>query len=311
MSTTHVDAFLEYLTAARGVSPRTAEAYAKDVVQLVDYLAEVWGEARAGDFDKVTYPLLRRYLARLHQARYARRSMARKLSALRSFFGFLVARGLVEHNPAALLRSPKQTHDLPEYLYTREMELLLAEPDVSEPLGQRDRALLEFFYATGCRRAEVVGLDLDRLDLQECSARVIGKRDKERLVLFGEPCREALVAYLEGARPLLLNNARQPFAETAVFISRLGRRLSVGTVNQIVEKYVLRVGVSHHITPHKLRHTFATHLLDAGADLRTIQELLGHVDLTSTEIYTHVSTAGLQRVYGAAHPLATGRDEAP
>lgn len=309
MSLYQVDAFLEYLTAVRGISPRTAEAYATDVLQFVDYLAEVWGEEQAGNFARVNYPLLRSYLARLYQARYNRLSMARKLSSLRTFFGFLQARQLVEHNPAALLRSPKKNEQLPEFLYSREMEMLLAEPDISTPLGLRDRALLEFFYATGCRRAEVVGLNLDQLDTHDCQARVIGKRDKERLVLFGEPCRDALNAYLEGARPVLMARAKDPGGEKAVFVSRLGRRFGLGTINQIVEKYVMRVGVSHHITPHKLRHTFATHLLDAGADLRTIQELLGHVDLTSTEIYTHTTTAGLKRAYQAAHPLAQATDE--
>jgi integrase/recombinase XerC len=308
LSSAYVDAYLEYLTAARGVSPKTAEAYAQDAVQFTNFLAQTLGEERAADFAGVDYPLVRRYLASLHQSHYQRRSMARKLSSLRSFFGYLVARGLLEHNPATLVRSPKLEKNLPEFLYSREVELLLSEPDVTTPLGCRDRAILEFFYATGCRRAELVGLSLDQLDLDQGTARVIGKRDKERLVFFGEPCREALTAYLGGPREALLGNAEKPFGERAVFLSRQGRRLSPGSVNKLVEKYVMKVGVSHHITPHKLRHTFATHLLDAGADLRTIQELLGHVDLSSTEIYTHVSTAGLRQVYAAAHPLAHKRN---
>ena len=308
MSEAYVDAFLEHLVNARGVSPSTAEAYAHDAVQFMSYLAEVWGGDRAADFEAVTYPVIRRYLAWLHQAQYSRRSMARKLSSLRSLFGFLVARGLLKANPAALVRSPKLEKSLPEFLYSGEMELLLAAPDTETTLGVRDRAILEFLYATGCRRAELVGLDLERLDLEARAARVIGKRDKERIVYFGEPCRQALETYLSRPREELLGHARKPFEERAVFVSRLGRRLSPATVNQIVEKYVLRVGASHHITPHKLRHTFATHMLDAGADLRTIQELLGHESLSSTEIYTHVSTAGLKETYRTAHPLATGDD---
>ena len=322
MSAAYIDAFLEHLTQARGMSPKTAEAYAHDAVQFMDYLADVWGPERAADFPSVTYNLLRRYLASLHQQRYQRRSMARKLSSLRSFFGYLAARGLIEHNPAALIRSPKLDKSLPEFLYSREMEALLAEPDVTTAQGARDRAILEFLYATGCRRAELVGLDLAALDLDECSARVIGKRDKERIVYFGEPCQEAFVAYLGGPREELLS--RRPAGppagtngdgggpahlrdEPAVFLNRFGGRLGTRSINSLVEKYVLRVGASHHITPHKLRHTFATHMLDAGADLRTIQELLGHESLTSTEIYTHVSSAQLKRVYDGAHPLM-GRD---
>ena len=304
MSAAYVDAFLEYLTDARGVSPRTAEAYAHDAVQFMDYLASAWGEDRAADFGQVTYNLMRRYLASLYQQKFQRRSMSRKLSALRSFFGFLVGRGLIEHNPAALVRAQKLEKSLPQFLYSREMELLLAEPDVETDLGARDRAILEFMYATGCRRAELIGLDLDRLDLGSLQARVIGKRDKERVVYFGEPCRDALRHYLDGAREKLLGNAEKPFGLRAVFLSRQGHRISPTAVNKLVEKYVLRVGASHHITPHKLRHTFATHMLDAGADLRTIQELLGHESLVSTEVYTHVSTAGLKKAYAAAHPLA-------
>lgn len=304
MSAAYIDAFLEHLVNARGVSPKTAEAYAHDAVQFMDYLGSLWGEEHAAEFGKVNYSLLRRYLAHLYQSHYERRSMSRKLSSLRSFFGYLVGRGLIEHNPAALIRAPKLEKNLPEFLYSRELELLLAEPNLETTLGVRDRAILEFMYATGCRRAEVIGLDVARLNLTELSARVIGKRDKERIVYFGEPCRTALENYLHGAREDLLQNAEKPFEQTAVFLSRFGLRMSPGTLNNLVEKYVLRVGASHHITPHKLRHTFATHMLDAGADLRTIQELLGHESLTSTEIYTHVSTAGLKRVYTAAHPLA-------
>lgn len=303
MSAAYIDAFLDHLVKARGVSLKTAEAYAHDAVQFMSYLGELWGEEHAAEFGKVTYSLLRRYLAHLYQGHYERRSMSRKLSSLRSFYGYLVGRGLIDHNPAALIRAPKLEKNLPEFLYSREMQLLLAEPDLESTLGVRDRAMLEFMYATGCRRAEVIGLQLGRLDLAQLCARVIGKRDKERLVYFGDPCREALESYLHGAREELLQQAATPHEETAVFLSRFGRQMSPGSVNKLLEKYVLRVGASHHITPHKLRHTFATHMLDAGADLRTIQELLGHESLTSTEIYTHVSTAGLKRVYGAAHPL--------
>ena len=198
MSAAHVDAYLEYLTSGRGLSPATAQAYAVDVVQFMDYLAEIWGEQRAADFTSVTYPIIRHYMARLYNSGYQRRSMSRKLSAIRSFFAYLVSRELVSHNPASLVRSPKRDTNLPEFLYDREVTLLLDEPDINTPLGARDRALLEFFYATGCRRAEVVALDLAQVNLEKRRARVIGKRDREREVYFGEPCRDALRHYLEG-----------------------------------------------------------------------------------------------------------------
>jgi len=303
MSAAYIDAYLEYLTNARAVSPRTAEAYAQDAVQFMNFLAEMWGEARAADFGAVTYSLLRHYLAKLHQQHYQRRSIARKLSALRSFFGYLAARGFIAHNPAALLRSPKLEKGLPEFLYPAEIEALLSEPDATTALGARDRAILEFLYATGCRRAELIGLDLDRLDLPSRTARLMGKRNKERIVYFGEPCRQALEAYIHGPREELLAKAHRLKNQPAVFLNRFGGRLSPKAVNDIVEKYILRAGASRRITPHKIRHTFATHMLDAGADLRTIQELLGHESLTSTEIYTHVSASTLKRIYEKAHPL--------
>jgi integrase/recombinase XerC len=229
--------------------------------------------------------------------------VARKLAALRSFFRFLVQEGVVEHNPAAVASTPKQDRRLPNYLYEQEVAALMEAPDTGTPLGQRDRAMLEVLYATGVRVSELVGMDLGDLDLEGREIRVVGKGDRERIVLLGDSAVAALQRYLAEGRPRLLPEAA-PGGELAVFLNNGGGRLSVRGVQQRLQKYVLEAGASQRITPHALRHTFATHLLDAGADLRSIQMLLGHRNLGTVETYTHVTTERMKEVYRAAHPLA-------
>ena len=303
MSTAWQDAFLRYLTDVRGVSMATAEAYSADVNQFTDFLAEKWGAEREGDWAAVDYRTVRAFLGHLSRMRYSKTTVARKLAALRSFFRYLLQEGAVEHNPAAAVRTPKQDHRLPEYMYPAEVEALINTPDTSEPLGQRDRAILEVLYATGVRVSELVGMDLDDVDLDSKQIRVIGKGDRERVVLMGERAASALVDYISGARRQLLGASPDPDRQ-AVFVSRQGGRLSVRAVQQRVHKHVLECAQSGRITPHALRHTFATHMLDGGADLRSIQMLLGHRNLGTVETYTHVTTDRMKKVYQAAHPLA-------
>jgi len=312
MSAAYIDAFIEYLRNSRQVSSHTAEAYAHDAVQFMDFLAAIWGEEKSGDFASVDYRVIRDYIAHLHQQKYEKRSVARKLTALRSFFRFLVAEELAGANPAALARLPKQDSVLPEFLYRQEMEALMAAPDASTALGCRDRAILEILYASGMRRSELVGVRVADIDLAQRQIRVLGKGNKQREVLFGEPAAEALRDYLEWARPELLRNRRDGGAEDACFLSKSGRPLDASYIYNLVHKYVMVAGVSSGISPHALRHSFATHMLDGGADLRTIQELLGHASLRSTEIYTHVTTRRMKEVYAETHPLSKGgrpRDE--
>lgn len=297
------DAFLRYLTDVRGLSAATAEAYAVDVNQFVDYLAQTWGEVRAQDWGAVDYRTVRGFLGHLARMRYSKTSVARKLAALRSFFRYLLQEGAVDHNPAAVAPTPKQERRLPEYMYPAEVEALINTPDASTPLGQRDRAILEVLYATGVRVGELVAMNLRDLDLDQRQIRVVGKGNRERVVLMGQRAATALMAYLAGARPRLLEAAANPDRE-ALFVNQGGRRLSVRAVQQRVHKYVLQCAQSRRITPHALRHTFATHMLDGGADLRTIQMLLGHRNLGTVETYTHVTTDHMKRIYHAAHPLA-------
>ena len=308
-----VDAFLQYLVSVRGVSPLTAEAYAHSLNEFCDFLAATWGPQRAYDFPAVDYPVVRKYVAHLTRQKFAKASINAKLCGLRAFFRHLVREGVLQHNPAIGV-SPKRDKTLPEVLYEHEVEDLLAAPDDSTPDGQRDRAILELLYASGMRRSELLSLNVAQIDTVQQQVRVIGKRNKERIVFFGEPAAKALRRYVELGREQLLRGrtlglkpvgaSSPPADEPALFLSSRGRRLSASTLAAIVQKHVIASGVGHRATPHTLRHSFATHLLDNGADLRTIQELLGHESLATTEIYTHVTTARLKEAYMGAHPLA-------
>lgn len=298
-----LDGFLRYCTDVRRLSTNTAEAYSRDVLQFAEFLSQEWGEDRAYDWASVDYRTIRRFLAHLSRQKYGRSSIGRKLSALRSFFRYLLNEDVVTHNPAAVAPTPKREQKLPEYLYQDEMEQLLSTPDESTPLGQRDRAILELLYATGVRVSELVAMDVEDLEFSEQQIRVVGKGNRERVVLMGERAIAAVRRYIADGREKLLREAQSP-DEAALFLNSNGGRLSVRGVQQRVNKHVLDSAASSRITPHALRHTFATHLLDGGADLRSIQALLGHKSLGTVGIYTHVTTARMKEAYNAAHPLA-------
>ncbi|MGC9317585.1 MAG: tyrosine recombinase XerC [Armatimonadota bacterium] len=297
------DGFLRYLTDVRQLAPATAEAYSRDVIQFVDFLSAEWGEERAYDWASVDYRTVRRFLADLARRRYSKSTMARKLAALRSFFRYLLQEDVVSQNPAAVAPTPKQDRHLPEHLYQDEIGQLLRAPDETTPLGQRDRAILEVLYATGVRVGELVAMDLDDLDLSRRQVRVVGKGNRERIVLMGERAAQALRRYMAEGRKQLLRKADSP-DQGALFVSSRGGRLSVRAVQKRVDRYVLETAGSSRITPHALRHSFATHMLDGGADLRSIQALLGHKSLSTVGIYTHLTTERMKQVYSAAHPLA-------
>jgi len=308
MSHQHLDAFLSYLTNVRACSVRTGESYSRAVQQFADYLGAMWGEAHAFDWERVDYATMRRYLAHLARAKYAPTTIAARLAALKAFFRFLAREGVVKLNVAGLARPPKKPKRLPTVLDRLEVEGLLGAPDPGVPLGLRDRAILELLYASGARVAEVCGLDVGDVDLSGRTARVLGKRNKQRTVLFGEPCRRALRTYLESARPALVAANLRGANERALFLGKRGRRLQTGAVRALVHKHVLRAATGQPATPHSFRHTFATHLLDNGADLRSVQELLGHESLSSTQVYTHVSLKHLRESYQRAHPLSAERN---
>jgi len=301
---TWLDNYLDYLASIRRASPLTVKSYTED---LLGFLRFVEGRGHA-DWTAVTALDIRRYLAEQMGAGAARATVARKLSSLRGLFRFLLARRLREDDPTLGLRAPKLPERLPRYLEEDELIDLLRAPDPATPPGLRDRAILETLYASGMRVSELVALntgDLARADPTTglCALRVIGKGRKERVVLFGEEAVSAVQAYLAGGRPALLTGAKTP-DDGALFLNRLGTRLTGRSVARMLHKYVMLTSARRGISPHALRHTFATHLVNNGADLRTVQQLLGHVSLATTEVYTHVSSQRLRDVYARAHPRA-------
>ncbi len=307
MAAIDIDNFLTYLQSVRRLSDSTLRAYSHDIHQFAEFLAGALGEGGAFKWRAVDYPLIRRYLSYLQQSQYARKSVARKLSSLRAFFRYLEREGHVQSNPAAAASTPKAPRRLPRFLYDDEVKAFLEAPELDTPFGQRDRAMLETLYASGMRVGELVGLGVFDVDLTAHEVRVIGKGDKERIVLIGRPCASALRKYMEDGRDALLTEARsrgRKTADDALFLNKWGGRLTARSVRRLFNKHLLTASLQLDVSPHVLRHTFATHLLDRGADLRTVQELLGHASLASTQIYTHVTLAQLRREYQAGHPLA-------
>jgi tyrosine recombinase XerC len=295
--------FLDYLRLNRNVSPHTVAAYQADLTQFMTYARET-REGRPVDPRSIDVALLRGYLAELHRLGQARTSVARKISALRAFTKYLRREGRLDTDPAAALVAPKREQTVPAHLTVPEMTRLLESPDATTPLGRRDRAILELFYASGLRLRELVGLDLQDVDLSQRVVRVMGKGRKERLVPFNGSTASALRAWYADRGVVLRARGQGVVAGDAVFLNARGGRLSARSVQALVGRYVTGCSARFGITPHALRHSFATHLLQRGADLRAIQELLGHVRLSTTQRYTHVNLAQLQEVYRQAHPRA-------
>ncbi|MBN2217849.1 MAG: tyrosine recombinase XerC [Pirellulales bacterium] len=295
--------FLQYLRVERNASELTLKSYGEDLEALVEYLAECHG----GDLPspgQITVLDLRGYVAAMHDAGYAKATIARRLASMRSFFRFGQRESWTKTNPAKPLRNPRRSRSLPHVLSAEELGRLLQSPDPSQPRGLRDRAILETCYAAGLRVSEVVGLCDGDLDFAGGLLRVRGKGRRERLAPIGTYAANALKRWL-AVRKL---HPREPAGPAApVFVNRFGRRLNVRSVGRMLEKYLRETGLDRRTTPHSLRHSFATHLLDRGADIRSVQELLGHKSLVTTQIYTHVSTAGLREAYKKAHPRA-GRE---
>ena len=291
--------FLRYLAVERNASELTIKSYREDLIDLANYLIDQLG---AGTTAKVVTPRdLRGYVAALHEAGYARTSISRKLASLRSFYRFAQRQQLCDSNPAKPLRNPRAQRKLPHFLSTAELGQLLDAPLTGTALGLRDRAILETMYSAGLRVSEVVGLNDGDLDMQEGIAVVRGKGRKERLAPLGKFAIEALKAYMPQRQVSGLSGDRR---STPTFVNRFGKRLTTRSVGRMLEKYILQTGLDTRTSPHTLRHSFATHLLDRGADIRSVQELLGHKSLVTTQIYTHLSTANLREVYHRAHPRA-------
>ncbi len=298
--------YINYLVAERNVSPYTVRNYTSDLI----------GNSKRGtekgffqflrmkkieSLDKADKWVLREYLAYLANQGVAKASIARKLSAIRSFYRYLSREKILDTNPLEQSVSPKLDKRLPEFLTIEEVVKLLKAPDLSTPQGLRDRALIELIYASGLRVSELVNLNIDNINTESHEIRVWGKGSKERMVLMGEHAATAIVNYLRNGRPKLQVKRT---GGGALFLNRDGNRLTERMVQLLMHKYAGLAGIEKDVHPHLLRHTFATHMLDGGADLRVVQELLGHSNLSTTQIYTHVTHGQARKVYLAAHPMA-------
>jgi integrase/recombinase XerC len=297
---TAIGRFLQYLRVERNASDLTIKSYREDLLALAAYMSEAQG-GQCPAPGHLTVLELRGYVTALHEAGYAKTTIARRLASLRSFFKFGQREGWTKTNPAKPLRNPRKGRTLPHFLSAEDIGRLLAAPAGDRPMGLRDRAILETMYAAGLRVSELVGLQQGDLDLAAGILCVRGKGRRERLSPIGSYAARALRQWLAVRR---LHPRQPPGPASPVFVNKFGRRLTTRSVARMLEKYLKLTGLDARTSPHSLRHSFATHLLDRGADIRSVQELLGHKSLVTTQIYTHVSTATLRKVYEKAHPRA-------
>lgn len=292
--------FLRYLKVERNCSDMTIKSYREDLEQLLEYFTDSASGRTPAPADLT--PLdLRTYVSALHEAGYAKSSVSRRLASLRSYFKFAQREGLCENNPAKPLRNPRRDRKLPHFLTNREVSKLLNAPSKTDGPGLRDRAILETMYSAGLRVSELVGINLTDLDLEEGLVRVRGKGKRERLAPLGSFAIRAINRWKRKRRPA---EGLSKVEASALFLNRFGKRLTTRSIGRMLEKYLKTTGLDLRTSPHTLRHSFATHLLDSGADIRSVQELLGHKSLVTTQIYTHISTASLRAVYEQAHPRA-------
>ncbi len=285
----YIEKFINYLKIEKNYSEHTVINYALDLRIFSAFL-------EGKSIEEIEHLDIRRFLAELKARNLSKKTIARRVSCLRSFFRFLVREGCIKSNPALSLRAPKMDKKLPLFLTVDEVTRLIESPE-SDLSGLRDRAIMETIYSTGMRISELMGLDIEDVDFIGGAAKVRGKGKKERLVPIGDRALKAIKDYLEAMAPAFRDNK-------ALFLNNRGRRITVRGIRLILDKYVIKTALREKISPHTLRHSFATHLLERGADLRSVQELLGHVNLSTTQIYTHVTTERLKAVYEKAHPRA-------
>ena len=293
--------FIRHLSRERRLSPNTCQAYEKDLMQFETFVRdEVDGDA---DLHRLTRDDVRAFLGHLSRAGFSRRSIARKLASLRTFLSFLCRTGRIDRNPALQVSPPKQEGKLPDHLNVSEAKRAVEAPPGDTLLGLQDRAILELLYGSGIRLRELTGLTVDRIELDGGVVRVLGKGNKERVVPIGRSAKKALQSYLNRRKELIASDIPEE-DRRCVFLNRSGRPLSASGVQHRVRRFLAEATGGRRLGPHTLRHTFATHLLDAGADLNAVKEMLGHVSLSTTQIYTHVSVERLKKAYRQAHPRA-------
>lgn len=302
----YIDRFSDYLKYQRNASAHTLRNYLSDLDQFHDFLCPRGpdGLRRTLDIAQIDHITIREYMAKLYQDKRKKTSIARKLATLRTFFKFLCREQVLEMNPARLVSSPRLEKRLPRVMSIDDVVQFIETPDPETALGLRDRAILELLYATGCRVSEIAGMNLEDIDFKHETIRVRGKGRKERFVPFGSKAKEALNKYFEVRGAILAEAPEHKRDARVLFLNYQGTRITTRSIGRLIDKYVKECAMANDISPHSLRHSFATHLLSAGADLRAIQELLGHARLSTTQIYTHVSIDQLMQVYDKAHPRA-------
>ncbi|NOX63747.1 MAG: site-specific tyrosine recombinase XerD [Chloroflexi bacterium] len=297
-----VDAFLEHLQVEQGYSPNTIAAYRNDLGQFLAYLEGLGPAIRPRGWGNVTRDHVVGYILDMREREYSANTIARKIASIKSFFGHLRSQGEVRMNPTEQLETPKVEKHLPEIMTPEEVERLLDAPSLDTPAGKRDKAMLELLYAAGLRVSELISLNVEDVNFEEGVVRCVGKGDKERLLPVYQRALDYLSLYLEEGRPKFLrgNNGDQP----ALFLNRRGARLTRQGLWLIIKRYVEQADIQTHVTPHTLRHSFATHMLRGGAGLREVQQMLGHAHISTTQIYTHVTSEHLREVYDETHPRA-------
>lgn len=291
---TLIDQFCNFLVVEKGLSKKTLEAYSRDLIRYRNFLAQ----QKKGTFTEQDTALILKYLIHLRKSGLAARSRARHLVAIRGFYRFLVQEKILRHNPAKLVDLPKTRLALPDVLSREDVERLLQAPDTDKPLGVRDAAMLELLYAAGLRVSELVHVKLKDINLEAGFVRILGKGAKERIVPIGMQAKEKIEIYLKTVRPEQLKQSSSPF----VFIARADRPMTRQGFWKLLRRYAVKAGLHKNITPHSLRHSFASHLLEGGADLRAVQVMLGHVDISTTQIYTHVTRDHLKQLHRKFHP---------
>ena len=297
----HIDGFLDHMRVERSASSLTLISYRSDLTQFFSFVADKYDTPQEEISSELfNHKSVREFLAHLQQEGLSRATMARKLAALRSFVRYLCRENVLPGNPIAAVATPKQDKKLPRFLYPVEMEMLLAAPDIKSNAGKRNKAILETIYATGIRVSELVGIDLKDVDLANAIVKVEGKGKKERIVPLGRKARESLTVYINEARDSFARKASE--GSNALFLNKYGKRLSARSIRNILNKYVEEIALNQKVNPHMLRHSFATHLLNNGADLRSVQELLGHVKLSTTQIYTHLTRENIKDIHNKTHP---------
>ena len=297
----YIEEFLTHLRVEKTASNLTLLSYRTDLGQFFDFLSQEYQEPpEALATELLNHKTVRNYLADMQGRGLSRSTMARKLASLRSFVKYLCREDILPGNPIANVSTPKQERKLPRFLYPTEIDLLLNAPDPTQMMGRRDKAILETLYAAGVRVSELVSINMADIDWEEESILIRGKGNKERLAPMGRQSKAALLNYVQQSRNLLLQAGQTTTA--ALFLNKFGSRLSARSVRNIINKYVDTVAITQKVSPHTLRHSFATHLLNGGADLRTVQELLGHVKLSTTQIYTHLTKENIKKIYDNSHP---------